>query len=84
MSARQFERVRATVEIEFIVEPAEGECGMDWATEDILEIAFNSEENVVKSDATFITVETLNEAEALKACSTDFKDAAVQIRPSGK
>jgi hypothetical protein len=81
-TARKFERVRATVEIEFIVEPAEGDCGMDWDTDDIIDIAFNSDENVVKADATFIFVETLTEAEALKACATDFRDAAVQIRAS--
>ncbi len=81
-STRKFERVRATIEVEFIVEPAEGDCGLEWDTEAILEIAANQDENVVKSDATFVFVETMDESEALKACKTDFPDAAVQIRAS--
>lgn len=82
LSQRQFERIRATVEIEFIVEPAEGEGGMPWDTEDILEIAANPDENIVKADATFVLVETLNEQEAIQACTTDFEASPVHIKAS--
>jgi hypothetical protein len=81
-NVRKFERIRATVEVEFLIEPAEGEEGMAWDTADILEIAYNPDENIVKSDATFVFVETLTEAEAIQACERDFHDSPVHIRPS--
>jgi len=79
-SPRKFERVRATVDIEFIVELDADEESLPWVIEDILYIAYNAEQNIVKSDATFVYVEGLNETEAVAACHSDFQDAAVQIQ----